>query len=477
MTHKDRSSAVHYQHVGQDYLKSRQLHRHGRTVHLWAMGVGAVISGDFFGWNFGLGIGGFGGMLVATGIITILYFCLAYSIAEMSAALPHAGAAYSFARTAMGPWGAYVTGLAENMEYLLAPTAIVVGVGAYLQALVPSVPGFVWWLVAYAVFTFFNIWGVAVTFRVTVVITILALVALLIFFVGAIPLVEHRFLHHANESAPFFPNGWRGVFETLPYAIWFYLAIEQLPLAAEETIEPQKEIPRALTGAMVTLAILSFLVLYLNSSIPPGVAVLASSEAPLNDGFRAIFGEGARTWFLSLVALAGLLASFHSIIFAYGRQIYSLSRAGYFPRVFSLTHPHRKTPYVALLMGSGVGLIVTYVVSLVPQSTSVGAVLLNMSIFGAVISYVLQMVSFVLLRVLHPHLVRPYRSPLGIPGAIVAGVISVLTLLTLFSVESIRGVMIGVAVWYGLGLLYFVVFARHRLVAEAPEEALALSEQ
>ncbi len=89
--------------------------------HLWAMGVGAVISGDFFGWNFGLRDGGFGGMLLAVGVMTAMYLGLCLSIAEMSAALPHAGGAYSFARTAMGPWGGYITGLAENMEYILTP--------------------------------------------------------------------------------------------------------------------------------------------------------------------------------------------------------------------------------------------------------------------------------------------------------------------------------------------------------------------
>src|SRR5206468_3140633 len=91
-------------------------------------------SGDFFGWSYGLGQG-FGGMLVATLVVTAMYAGLCYSIAEMSAALPHAGGAYSFARTAMGPWGGYVTGLAENMEYILTPAVIVVGIGALVDTL------------------------------------------------------------------------------------------------------------------------------------------------------------------------------------------------------------------------------------------------------------------------------------------------------------------------------------------------------
>src|SRR5436190_15114515 len=110
---------VIYTGVVAGYFDRRLLRRHARVIHLWALGVGAVISGDFFGWNFGLIAGGFGGMLAALAIMTVLFAGLCFSIAEMSPALPHAGGAYSFARTSMGPWAGYITGLAENMEYIL----------------------------------------------------------------------------------------------------------------------------------------------------------------------------------------------------------------------------------------------------------------------------------------------------------------------------------------------------------------------
>src|SRR6202163_1770341 len=120
---------IRYEDMEAGYLEKRALRRHARVLELWALGVGAVISGDFFGWNFGLTAGGFGGMLAALAIITLLYIGLCFSIAEMCPALPHAGGAYSFARTSMGPWGGYITGLAENMEYILTPPVIVVGGG------------------------------------------------------------------------------------------------------------------------------------------------------------------------------------------------------------------------------------------------------------------------------------------------------------------------------------------------------------
>jgi ethanolamine permease len=120
----ERRSTVTYREADSDYFAKRTLRRHAGVWSLWALGVAAVISGDFFGWNFGLEFG-FGGLLVATLVITVMYLGLCYSIAEMSPALPHTGGAYSFGRTAMGPWGGFVTGVAESIEYIVTPAVIV----------------------------------------------------------------------------------------------------------------------------------------------------------------------------------------------------------------------------------------------------------------------------------------------------------------------------------------------------------------
>ena len=117
--------AVTYREAGDEYFAQRRLRRFAGVWSLWALGVAAVISGDFSGWNLGLDAGGFGGLLVATLIITVMYFGLCFSIAEMSPALPHIGGAYSFSRSAMGPWGGFATGVAETIEYVVTPAVIV----------------------------------------------------------------------------------------------------------------------------------------------------------------------------------------------------------------------------------------------------------------------------------------------------------------------------------------------------------------
>ena len=480
MSNKERITSVEYEPVDDAYFSQRRLRRHARVGSLWALGVGAVISGDFFGWNFGLAAGGFGGLFIATCIITILYVGLCFSIAEMTAALPHTGGAYSFARSSMGPWGAYITGLAENMEYILTPAVIVVGIGGYLGAIfgTPEAWAPLWWALVYGIFVGLNVSGVEITFRFTVIITLLALGILAVFWLGALPHLD--FERYALDIPPdpgasrWLPHGAHGIFAALPFAVWFYLAIEQLPLAAEEAHDPKKDMPRGILLGLATLIACAFLTLILSSSIAPGANALGTSDEPLFDGLRTIFGDGLGTRLLALIAVAGLVASFHSIIFAYGRQIFSLSRAGYFPRWLSRTHPQRETPHVALIVGALIGYAVALAIHGLGPKSPVGAVLLNLAVFGAVISYMLQMLSFILLRRRLPGIERPYRSPLGIMGAAVALLISGVTFAALFSADPVyQKVAAGAAVWYVLGLLYFAFVGRRHLVY-SPEEAFAL---
>jgi len=457
------------------YLEKRRLRRHARVFHLWALGVGAVISGDFFGWNFGLA-SGFGGMLGALAIMTLLYIGLCFSIAEMSPALPHTGGAYSFARTAMGPWGGYITGLAENMEYILTPAVIVVGVGGYLGAIfgTPAVYAPLWWLACYAIFVAFNVGGVEMSFRVSIIITICALAILVVFYIGAAPLFSLN--RWALEGGPWLPKGWSGILTALPFALWVYLGIEQLPLAAEEAHDPARDMPKGILLGLVTLILCSFLTVILNAGIPPGSSKITTSTEPLFLGFRAIFGQGMRARLLALFACTGLLASFHTIIYAYGRQIFSLSRAGYFPSWLSVTHGRRKTPHRALIAGSALGFAAALAIQLAGQNSPVGAVLLNMAVFGAVLAYILQMLSFILLRRKFPRMSRPYVSPVGITGAVIAMVIAAATLVSLFLNRDYHLGVIGAAIWFFCGIAYFAFYARRRLIL-SPEEEFALAQQ
>lgn len=473
-----------YQEVSPDYFARRRLRRYAGFWSLWALGVGAVISGDFFGWNFGLGVGGFGGLAIATVVVAVMYLGLCYSLAEMAPALPHAGGPYSFARAGLGPWGGFLTGLAASIEYILTPAVIVVGIGGYMGAVVNSLfelnlPAPLWWLLFYVIFVGINIWGVAATFRVTVAATLLALAILLVFWAGAIPHFSWDLalnIPPAAGQSPWLPFGWGGMFYALPFAVWFFLAIEQVPLAAEEAQQPRRDLPKALLWGILTLLIAAALTLLLNSGIAPGAAAVGVSPDPLFDAFKTIFGDGIGAVALSLAAVAGLVASFHAIIYAYGRNLYSLSRAGYLPKGLSLTLRGRQTPHLSLLAGAvigyGLALLIAFGQEWFGPTVPVAAVLLNMAVFGAVISYVLQMAAFIRLRQRFPQMERPYVSPLGIAGAAVAGIIALLVLVFSLLNADYRMGLYGCALWFAAGLLYFALKGRRQLV-KSPEEEFA----
>ncbi|HXL15891.1 MAG TPA: amino acid permease, partial [Streptosporangiaceae bacterium] len=183
---------------------------------------------------------------------------------------------------------------------------------------------------------------------------------------------------------------------------------------------------------------------------------------------------------LALIGLVGLIASFFTIIYAYGRNTYALSRAGYFPKWLSVTHPRLKTPHIALIAGGLVGLALAigmYYLGLAGGLLAgqiVGA-LLYMAVFGAVISYAMQCLSFIMLRRRLPNIERPYRSLVGVWGAGIAGVIALVALVSLYSNETYRPGVYGTLVYFVLGLLYFAFIGRHRLVL-TPEEEFALTQ-
>jgi len=479
--------SVTYREAGDEYFGQRKLKRHAGVWSLWALGVAAVISGDFSGWNFGLDAGGFGGLLVATVIITVMYFGLCFSIAEMSPALPHTGGAYSFGRSAMGPWGGFVTGVGESIEYVVTPAVVVTFIGSYMQSIstdlfgsTPSQP--VWWAICYVLFVGLNLVGTAVTFRFTVAICLLALGILAVFFVGALTQMDFDkwALNIAAEDggSRWFPLGLDGIFLALPFAIWFYLAIEELPLAAEESHYPQRDIPRGTIYGLITLVVAAFLVLFLNTAIAPGAEGIRTSGEPLLDGLKTIFGSGTSAALLGLIAVAGLVASFHTIIYAYGRNIFSLSRAGYYPHWLSVTHANRQTPHVALVLGAVIGYGLAYLLYEAGKNGWMGgnlsAALLSMAVFGAVISYIMQMLSFILLRRKMPDIERPYRSPVGQWGAAIAGLIALASLIALFVRDDYRPGVVGVAIWFAIAIAYFFFVGRHKLVL-SPEEEFAVT--
>ncbi|MFJ2350548.1 MULTISPECIES: ethanolamine permease [unclassified Glutamicibacter] len=469
-----KNSHIDYASVDKDYLRHRQLKKGAAGwILLAGLGIAYVISGDFSGWNLGLAAGGWGGLLIAFVLMGIMYTCMVFGLAEMSSTLPTAGAGYGFARRAMGPLGGFATGMAVLIEYAVAPAAIATFIGGYIEALGLFGMTNSWpvYLVTYIVFIGIHMWGVGEALKLMFGITAIAIVALVVTVFGLIPHFEPSNLFDivpdgSAGSSAFMPFGISGTLAALVFGIWFFLAVEGVPLAAEESQDPKRDMPKGIITAVIFLVFSGAAMLILVPGVA-GAEAMSVSGSPLPEALREAYGQNsALANFVNYAGLAGLVASFFSIVYAYSRQLFALSRAGYLPRVLSLTGS-RHTPWVALLVPGTIGFILAAVIRNGDQ-------LINIAVFGATVSYVLLNLSHIVLRIKEPDLPRGYRTPGGIVTTSIALVLAVIALIATFVVDILAaGITAGVFV---LALAYFWFYSRHRLVASAPEEEFAILE-
>lgn len=449
----------------QAYLSQRQLKKGvAGWILLASLGVSYVISGHFAGWNFGIAAGGFGGMFIAAAIMGLMYWCLVLTLAELSSSLPTAGGGYSFARRAMGPWGGFLTGTAILLEYAIAPAAIAIFIGSYFQTLV-GIDGPIVYGAVYLIFVGIHLWGAGEALRIMMVITLLAVIAIVVFIVAMLPHFQWALLFDIapNEqvlgSSRFLPEGIVGIWTALPFAMWLFLAVEGVPLAAEEATDPKKDLPKGIIASMIILIFFASMVLFLAPG-GAGANLMKAHGAPLVGALGFIYGNDSLTAkFVNVVGLFGLIASFFSIIYAYSRQIFSLSRAGYLPRFLSISGK-RKVPVWALIIPGFLGFLLSL--------TGEGDLMITMAVFGATLSYAMMSLSHIILRYKEPELARPYRTP---GGRLTSGLTLVLSLVALAStfLVSLYAVL-WAAIFYFIMLLYFIFYSRNHLVSSAPEE-------
>ncbi|MEX5269663.1 ethanolamine permease [Kocuria sabuli] len=458
-------------HDTDEYFQHRQL-RSGAAgwVLLAGLGIAYVISGDFSGWNIGLSEGGWGGLLIAFVLMGLMYTCMVFGLAELSSTLPTAGAGYGFARRALGPLGGFATGMAVLIEYAVAPAAIATFIGGYIEALglfgiTNSWPVY---LVAYLVFMGIHMYGVGEALKLMFGITVIAVFALGVTVVALVPHFDAANLfdivpNDAVGASRFLPMGWAGAMAALVYGIWFFLAIEGVPLAAEETADPKRDMPRGIIVAMAFLLVSGAFMLVL----VPGAAgseAMSTSDNPLPEAIRTVAGaDSVLADIVNYAGLAGLVASFFSIMFAYSRQLFALSRAGYLPRWLSLTGK-RRTPWVALVVPGTIGFVLAAV-------TGDGGLLINIAVFGATVSYVLLNLSHIVLRVREPDLPRGYRTPGGVVTTGIALVLALVAVVATFLVDVVAASI--TALVLVVFLAYYWFYSRHRLVGHAPEEEFA----
>jgi ethanolamine permease len=428
------------------------------TVQLWSIIVGMVISGMYFGWNYALQYTSPLGFVIAVLVVTVFYMTFIFSYAEMSTAIPHAGAAQEYARRTFGKFGGFITGFSCIVEYLFAVPAIALSVGAYIHFLIPAVPSVIAATIAYLVFVLINLFNVNLAASVELVITIVAVAGVVLFVVsGLIKTNPSNFLTGSISQ-----KGIGGIFATIPFAIWFYLGVEGGAVAAEECKQPKKQIPKAFIAGILTLVLMALLTLFVTVglSVP---AKINNVDSPLPSALAVAFGSGSIiSKVLSFVGLFGLIASLHGLIIGYSRQTYAMAREGYLPKVLSKTSKKHKVPFIAVIVPSVVGMIFV-----LTQNT---AAIITISCIGAVILYIMSMISFFLLRRKEPALDRPYK----VKSLIIPGVALVIAVLFLVAVTYANiATMLWVVLAYVVAIVFYLIYNKvaHRTVNPAELDA------
>jgi len=447
---------------------------------LWGLGVGYVISGEYFGWNLGLAQGGSGGLFVAFLLMTTMYVAFVFSYTEMACAIPRAGGVFVYGVRALGLRAGYLGGLAQLVEFVFATPAIAKAIGGYCTIWFPDADSRWIALGAYVVFTALNIWGVqqAATFELAV--TVIAVAGIVIFSAVAIPHFEV-----ANLTANAWPVGWSGILAAIPFAIWFYLAIEGVANAAEEAKNPRRDVAIGFGAAILTLVVLALSVFLLgvgvggwerityaaadiaestDGTLQISDAALASdSPLPLAVG-QILDASHPVSRALVAIGLLGLIASFNGIILAAGRSLFEMGRVGFLPHFIGRTHPRTKTPVNALLVNLVVGMVAILFLD-------TGG-LITMSALGAVTLYVISMIALFRLRAQEPDLARPYRTPLYPYLPAIALVLAGFALVTMvyYNLGADGAANLfqrWIALWYVLFLVasfvYYEVVVRSRL--------------
>jgi ethanolamine permease len=396
-------------------------------------------------------------MLVATGVVTVLYLSFVLGYAELACALPRAGGAVVYTSRAFGPHIGFIGGVAQLVEYVLAPPAIAFAIGSYINQAHPSFDIAPVAVAAYVVFTAVNIWGVKLSVGFELVLTVIAVIELCVFGFIALP----HFSWEAFSRDPL-PHGWSGAFAALPFAIWFYLAIEGIANVAEEAKHPQRDIPRGFVLAMATLVGLTAITLFGAVGVDGWASVVyldptdttKTSDSPLPLAIGHVVSRD-NPLFLALtgIGLIGLVASFHGILIAASRAILELGRAGYAPRQLGEVHPRLGTPVFALVANLFVGLIAL--------ATGETASIILIAVFGALVLYVLSSAAVLRLRATEPELPRPYRAPLYPLTPIIALVLSLVCLgAMIWSYPVLAAVFAGILAisW----LLFLVLVPAHK---------------
>ncbi len=424
--------------------------------HVWALGVGIVLVGEFMGWNFSVGKGGALAALIACWAAGVLYTCVAMIDSEVTSTVAAAGGQYAQAKHIVGPLMAFNVGMFLVMAYTMLEASNAITIGALIQqtgslAGYPDVHDKPFIVLSIMFLAWLNYRGVYATLTFNLVITAIAFVSVVVLFIGVRPWTQD--VLKLDQLLNGLPYGWFGVIAALHFGLWYYLGIEGTTQAAEEVRSPARSLPLGTMAGMITLLIAAAMTWYVCAGLMPW-EYLGQAATPLFDAGR-LSGSTFLMVFLFVGTIFSTLASANGCINDASRAWFSMGRDRYMPAWFGAVHPDYRTPFRSIVFLVPIALIF-----------ALGAPLdqtVTFSILSGLLGYTFMSFNMIMFRTKWPlgSIKRGYVHPLHPLPAIVLFLLCCLTYFAVFLGYGTQ--LVAMMVFYIVASVWFA-FHRYKFV-------------
>jgi len=471
--------------------EKKSLHRSLGPFQLTMLGIGAVIGTGIFVLTAEAAQKAGPGMMISFVIAGFVCAVAALCYAELASMVPVAGSAYTYTYAVVGEMFAWMVGWALILEYAVGASAVAVGWSGYFVGLMRSALGWVvpLWLsvgpfqgglinipaIVVSVFvTGLLIIGTTESARFNAVLVAIKVTALTVFIALTLPLAKAAYFH------PFIPNGWGtvGVVGAASSIFFAYVGFDAVSTAAEETRNPQRNVPIGLIGSLLICTVFYLLVsagaigaigaqpVYglTGQALDPGSPELAQQCAalvahgatqPLVCSHEALAHVLRTIGYVRIGNLLGLAAflALPSVVLMmmYGqtRVFFVMARDGLLPSRLASVHPRWHTPHVVTAF---TGLVVVLAAAFVPVGK-----LADYSNSGTLFAFAMVAVSVMVLRIKDPNRVRPFRTP----GVYVVAPLAIIGCIVLYAKLPLIAILV-LPVWGVIGLLIYFGYSRSR---------------
>lgn len=433
------------------------------AIDLAALGIGSVVgTGIFVSTGMGAHLAG-PAVLISFIVAAITSALCALTYAELATMFPVAGSTYSYSYVAFGEVIAWIIGWDLMLEYLVSASAVASGWSGTFVGLLSSAGITVPEIITKApmvggimdlpaiVITLFVTWilyvGIKESAKLNNIIVLIKIAVILLFIVLGV------FHIHVANFKPFAPFGWKGVMAGASIIFFAYIGFDAVSTAAEETINPKRDVPM---GLAITLGVV--IVLYIAVSIVL-TGMVPFTEISINNAVPDALARVGINWgaaFVGTGAVVGMISTLLVTLYGQIRIFMVMSRDGLLPKVFSTVHPIHKTPHICTVI---TGVTTAVMAGFLPLD-----VIIELCNIGTLFAFVLVSLGIIVLRRTMPNVERKFKCP-WVPLVPILTILSCLYLMSALPMVT----WVRFAIWLLLGLAIYLLYGKNHSVLQHGE--------